>query len=217
MNRQRTLGKRFQRGGLKVGTRVGEFVNPYSWESQPEARVQLELEARHLSFSYRYFMGNAPITHKLIPDFNPEFTLPDYKIVIMVQGAGFFGQLPGAIDKSALASVLLEKDGWKAVIWSEDAIRQDGVATLMDRELPQLRNAAFLGIEIPSPYGHPLTMETRRNFLRGLALLRALFTPQTVEGATNVRPRTRSRYLRRSDSDGTRYRPSGQRPLQDTD
>lgn len=197
----------YQRGGSRTGTRVGEFINPYSWESQPEARVQLELEARHLKFAYRYFQGDAPITKQLIPDFNPEFTLPDYKVVIMVQGSGFFGQLPGVLDKTALASVLLEKDGWKAVIWTEEAIRQDGVATLMDRELPQLRNATLTGPEIVSPYGHPLTMETRRRFLRGLALLRALFTPQVLEGATNVRPRTRRSYLHRSDSDGNRVRP----------
>lgn len=211
MERLRDVGRRYQRGGEKTGTRVGEFINPYSWESQPDARVQLELEARHISFAYRYFNAAAPITHKLIPDFNPEFTLPDYKIVIMVQGSGFFGTLPGAIDKSALASVLLQKDGWQSVIWTEDAIRQDGVATLMDQDLPQLRNASLQGPEIPSPFGHPLTMETRRAYLRGLALLRAIFTPKTVEGATNVRPRTRRKYLRGSDSDSSRYRPGGQR------
>lgn len=212
MERVRTLGKRFQRGGEKTSTRVGEFINPYSWESQPDARVQLELEHRHISFAYRYFDGVAPTVHKLIPDFNPEFTLPDYKIVIMVQGSGFFGQLPGAIDKAALATVLLQKDGWQSVIWTEDAIRQDGVASLMDKELPQLRNAVLQGPEVPSPYGHPLTMETRRAYLRGLALLRAIFTPKTVEGATNVRPRTRRSYLHRVSSDGSRYRPGGQRP-----
>lgn len=211
MERERALGVKHQRGGESVGTHVGEYLNPYSWESNPESRVQLELEARHIAFAYRYFQGPAPTVQKLIPDFNPEFTLPDYKIVIMVQGSGFFGQLPGAIDKSALASVLLQKDGWQSVIWTEDAIRQDGVASLMDHDLPQLRNATLQGPEIQSPFGHPLTMETRRAYLRGLALLRAIFTPQTVEGATNVRPRTRRSYLRGSDSDSSRYRPGGQR------
>lgn len=210
MERERALGVKHQRGGESVGTHVGEYLNPYSWESNPESRVQLELEARHIAFAYRYFQGDAPTVHKLIPDFNPEFTLPDYKVVIMIQGRGFFGTLPGVIDKSALAQVLLQHDGWQSVIWSEDAIRQDGVASLMDHELPQLRNAVLQGPEIVSPYGHPLTMETRRLYLRGLALLRAIFSPKAVEGAGNVRPSTRSKYLHRGDSDSSRYRALGQ-------
>lgn len=200
-----------QQGGEKVynpdSKQHIEFINPFSYESSPEARVQMELEARGVRFAYRYFAGgdSAVTIKKLIPDFAPEFTLPDYKVVIMIVG-DFFGRLPGVLDKQGLEATLLHHDGWKAVVWSQYEIVNDGAAVLMHRDLPILDRPKLTGTEIPSPYGHPMTLETRRQYLRGLGLLKKLFGNQTEGAATHVSTERirRHRFIGR---DSNRYRP----------
>lgn len=210
-----TEGAKEQQGGVKIGgvNPAGKgavtFIDPYSYESSPEARVQLELESRGIRFAYRYFVdgGSATHVHTLIPDFAPEFTLPDYKVVIMIQG-DFYGNLPGVIDKNGLAYVLLQADGWKPVIWDQSEITVEGVAVLMHRDLPALDHPTSTGPEIPSPYGHPLTMETRRRYMRGLALLKKIFTPKKVIGAqsdSTSGSRVRG-FIHRIGDDGVRRR-----------
>lgn len=204
--RIRFIGKH-QKGGIKETPQTQQtFVNPYSYESSPEARVQLELEARQIRFAYRYFADSTTALriHKMVPDFAPEFTLPDYKVVIMIEG-DFFGSLPGVLDKLALESVLLQADGWKAVVWAQSEIMVDGVGTLMHRDLPQMDIPAFRGAEIPSPYGRPSTWDTKRAYLRGLALLRKLFG-NTVKDTASTDERKRKSYLRRSTGNGGRRR-----------
>lgn len=198
--------------GSTLGRRpdIDDFANPYSWESNDEARVQLELESRHVPFAYRWFPDKPPTLKMLIPDYHPEFTLQEYKIVISILG-GFFGQLPGVIDRVALAGAALEHDGWKQIVWQSNEIKTQGVHALMERDLPELRRPTITGAERVSPYGHPLTMETRRKFLRGLALLKKLFTPKTVEAANGSGTRTRRKFLHPERSDSGRYRPLSRR------
>lgn len=218
---KRTEGTKLQQGGERTGhnpagTTGVDFIDPYSYESSPEARVQLELQQRGIRFAYRFFTGSADALHMhaLIPDFAPEFTLPDYKTVIMVRG-DFFGSLPGVIDKEALEFVLLQADGWKAVIWDQSEIVTEGVAVLMHRDLPILDHAAMTGIEIPSPYGHPLTMETRRRYLRGLALLKKIMTPKKIIGADSVASNRVRGFIHRSGEFGSRRRIGGAKNPED--
>lgn len=191
---------------LDNGSSNPDFINPFSYESAPEAAVQLELENRYVPFSYRYFDGIAPHLKALIPAYAPEFTLVDYKLVIIIVG-DFFGQLPGILDQAALAQVLLEQDGWKQVAWSETEIKTLGVSALIQRDLPQLQNPVIKGPEHLSPVGHPLTWETKRQWLRGIALLRKIYTPKTVEAANGRSVGIRLKFIRRSASDSGRYRP----------
>lgn len=217
MTRQRTdTPQHHLRGGEKVDKGAGEFIDPFSYESKAEARVQLELENRHIPFSYRYFDGSAPTLKTLIPAYAPEFTMKEYHIVIVVVG-GFYGTLPGAIDEIALASVLLQKDGWKQIAWQENEITNIGVASLITRDIPEFVNPAIIGVERPSPVGHPLTMETRRQWLRGLALLKKIFTPKTAEAAGGRSVGVRRKFIHRQRSDTGRLRSYGARALKDTD
>lgn len=200
---------RHQKGTpLDNGSSADSFIDPFSYESSDDARVQLELENRFIPFSYRYFDGEAPTLKKLLPAYEPEFTLREYKVVIIVVSS-FFGALPGALNQAALASVLLEKDGWKQVAWYENEIKGLGVNYLIQRDLPELNMPVFQGPERPSPVGHPLTMETRRRFLRGMALLRKLYTPKTVEAASGRSVGIRLRFIRRSSGDTGRVRAGG--------
>lgn len=128
-------------------------TNPYPWMSLPEALVHLELESRNIPFSWRWFDGVAETFQLLMPDFQPEFTLREQQTVILVQG-GFFGFLPGVIDRIALAATLLEFDGWKVVILLEDEIRA-GAAAALDKKAPELRAQLAFGPPRPNPFGHP--------------------------------------------------------------
>lgn len=152
--RERFSRKRKNRTFVKKG-----FVNPYPWMSSTEARVHLWLEARRVPFSWRWFDGNSPNIAYLMPDFHPEFTLKEYKVVIMILGT-FWGTVPGIVDRNALAEVLLEEEGWTVVtLW------QDQIETDLDRALlsqaPQLSAPSILGLPRTHPDGRPNLMARR--------------------------------------------------------
>lgn len=196
-----TNRQRFKATPQNIGShQLPEFLNPFSYMSSDDARVTLELYNRNVPFSYRYFDGVAPSLQKLIPDFAPEFTLSDYKTVIMVQGS-FWGTLTGVLDKTALAKALLEHDGWKVIILFEADILHNLKETL-DNEFPASVHPLITGGEKPSPFAPPHWMFTRRQFLQGLALLKKKFN-QEVD--TNV-VRRRRRHIAGTTSDGNRRR-----------
>lgn len=202
-NRRRQKRKRSNR----TPTARLEFINPYPWMSAPEAMVHLELETRDVPFSWRHFDGEAPHLTMLLPDYHPEFTLREYKLVIVVQG-NFWGILPGVIDREALASALLEADGWRMVVLTENDIRGDINGTFA-RQLPELIEPVVKGEHRPNPFGVPAYMEERRIMLRAAAAARRKFA---LEGggrdrtADSKRGRrgtgTRKRRVRRRDQPG---------------
>ena len=168
--------------------------------SEIEAMVHLDLEARRVPFSWRYFDGNSVTLKTLAPDFNPEFTLKDFKLVILIIG-NFWGTLPSILDVNALAQVALENDGWKVVSLFEDEIRKD-VHQLIDRKLPELVNPAITGPPVVNPYGVPDFMSKRRQQLAGQGLRRAQFKQEETQSASSTVRRVR----RRLAVDGTRRR-----------
>lgn len=111
-----------------------EFVNPFPQMSEPEARVYLFLTALGVPFSWRNFDGDS-----LAPNFatfakqyiTPEFTLTEYKVVIMVQGQ-YWGGLPAVVQSIALAQAALEMDGWKVLVLKEDEIKRDVSRAIFD-------------------------------------------------------------------------------------
>lgn len=190
----------------RVGAPNFEFVNPYPWMSSIEAMVHLELERRNVPFSWRYFDSKdlSPHIAHLMPDFAPEFTLREYKTAILIIGA-FFGDLPGVIDKNALAIACLEADGWKAVTFFEAEIRA-GVRDLIDRRIPALVSPHVRGQPKPNPYGYPDYMERRRRYIAGLGLLKKKFKLDKQEEPDDRRRNRRRLRRLRGGSDGNRGR-----------
>lgn len=124
-----------------------------------DARVYLELTRRRIPFSYRFFNHFDPYIAQLLPGWAPEFTLRDFKIVIVVKGT-FFGQIPGVLMKDVLASVILQQSGWKFLTWHEFDIVSN-VGKLVD-SVPELRSPAKTGGVYRNPYGTPDIMERFR-------------------------------------------------------
>lgn len=131
-----------------------EFINPYPWMSSVEAMVHISLEEHQVPFTWRYFDGVAPDFTALLANqgYQPEFTLKEYNTVILVQG-GFYGTLPGVLDKVALAKVTFEADGWKVIILWDTDIRREGAWNLLVKEMPNI--GSIKGPPHQNPYGHP--------------------------------------------------------------
>lgn len=170
--------------------------------------VHLELERRHIPFSWRYFDAESPLLKELLPDFHPDFTLREYRIVINVSG-GFWGNLPGVLDRIAIAKTLLEAEGWKFVNFFEADIRS-GVGELIDKELPQLRVPDVTGEFRPNPYGtapFKRFMEWRKLQLKAAAARRRVFKTEGPTGGSSIadagrrRANRRRNRLRRRSSD----------------
>lgn len=180
--------RRGRRPGARVRAQDIEPRNPYPFMSWPDAIVRRELEIRRIPFSYRYFKPEwCPILKVLLPDYHPEFTLPDYKIVILVMGQ-FWGTLPGIIDRDALGKVALESQGWKVVVWHELDIRQR-VLQLFSRDLPMLDDPQITGEMIPNPYPLP---DFIGKFKQIIAAKRVLIkTTRTTRTRRNKRARRR--------------------------
>jgi hypothetical protein len=194
--------------GAKQHLPTGDgFVNPYPQMSAVEARVHLELERRKIPFSWRLFDGlDAPQLSAVLPDYAPEFTLREYRIVIVVSG-NFFGTLPGVIDRTALASALLEADHWKLVVLFESDILNEGIDKLLDRELPELAKPTVTGPPRPNPYAKFMldVMNRRRLVLSSVALARKKFTLKE-SNAPDRRSESRRKRRRAAGREGGRKR-----------
>ena len=190
------------------------FQNPYPYMSDPEAMVKLQLERFGVPYSWRYFdaADQAPTVMSLIPDFAPEFTLREYRVVIIVLG-GFFGTLPGALDKSALAAVALEYDGWRVLLLPEHEIRRD-VRGIILKDIPELAVPAFRGIERPNPYGAKDLMAQRLIRLGGQGLKRTHFVRQDDSSNTRRNSDVDRRHHRRKRNRRKRGAPQRATELQ---
>jgi len=155
------------------------FQNPFPYMSDVEARVYLWLWRQNVPFSWRYFDGEAPNFQELLPGFTPEFTLSEYKLVILILGM-YYGQLPGVLDKNALAQATLEYDGWKVVVlWEMDVVRD--VNQTMTFAVPELVHPAITGPPKANPLGiTPDYVSARRTRLSGVQLRKRKFFDPTM-------------------------------------
>jgi G:T-mismatch repair DNA endonuclease (very short patch repair protein) len=142
-----------------------QFINPYPQMSEPEARVFLFLQGLGVPFSWREFDGKtqAPQFTALMPSYVPEFTLTEYKIVILVVGS-YWGSIPGILENTLIAQVLLEQDGWKVGLLQEQDIRTD-VAKAVLAQLPQLNTPVIRGgpKNFPESYDKAYMERRRQN------------------------------------------------------
>lgn len=187
--------------GQEIGRDVLEFVNPYPWMSSTEARVHLALEEAGVPFSWRWFDGESPTFNQLLVNqgFQPEFTLLEHKAVVMVQG-GFWGFLPGVLDKVALAQVALEADGWRVCVLFGTDIDAGNAWPEMKKVIPEL--GTIKGPIRPNPYGNVDLMGRLTNREHGSRPA----NPQVERIRSRERSGRRTRRIRERSGDGGRAR-----------
>jgi hypothetical protein len=143
--------------------------------SEPEARVFLFLRGLGVPFSWRQFDGQsqAPTFMSVMQsqNFVPEFTLTEYKIIILVIG-DYYGSIPGILNTAGLAQACFENDGWKvAALWQTEIINDVGKAIFS--KLPILATPSIKGG--PKNFAESYDkkyLERVRQFARGNAFKR---------------------------------------------
>jgi len=147
-----------------TGARVKQatLIAPYSTMSLAEGLVYQVMLAKGIPFSYRWFDGDAPTVKELVKGWAPEFTLTEYRTVVIVLG-GFYGTLPDVVNQAALAQVALEMDGWKLVYLFEADILTKGAAASLELAMPALVLPGIAhGTVRFGPYGMPDLMAKLR-------------------------------------------------------
>jgi hypothetical protein len=141
-----------------------EFINPYPGMSDLESRVFLFLEGLGVPFSWRNFDGQqfAPNFVELLMSYSPEFTLTEYRAVIIIIGSYQGKSVPGMIQNDILAQVLLESDGWKVALLREFDILND-VASAVLKQIPELANNVYRGMPKNFPTESDLAYLERRS------------------------------------------------------
>lgn len=189
-----------QRAGTRPRRRVNrinvrtEFINPWPYMPSSEARVRLWLEAQHLPYSWRYFDGQSERLSLVMPGYHPEFTLSEYRTVIIVLGT-YFSQPPGVLDKIGLAKALLEADWWNVVVlWDTEVYSDVGRAIIS--KAPALAKPNVTGTSKPNPYGIPDLLSARRRAAKALSLRKMRFT-DPEDQSVNRDPNFRAPRLRR--------------------
>lgn len=166
-----------------------KFVNPFPQMSETEAMVYVFLEGLGVPFSWRKFDAQelAPNLMMIDPGFTPEFTLKEFKSVILVVGS-YWGNLPNVLDRNIVAQFLLEADGWHVAILFEADIRKD-VAQAVFKQLPNLNGNTIRGVPRNSPTSYDYHyLDRRREFLRSLNFLRrGLFSKKKPFGQWSER------------------------------
>lgn len=186
---QRTRGggergqrRRYDKGpGVKV-RREFTFVNPWPWMPGTDARVQLKLLQLQVPFSYRYFNSELDILTDLLPGWQPEFTLRDYKTVIVVIGA-FFGGIPSVVAENQLARVVLEGQGWRWVELQQGDIERDLDGALKGK-IPGLAKGKR-GLPYINPYAAEVKTQMDAYRAMSAASPRRRSARHLVRGSTN--------------------------------
>lgn len=187
-------------------TRIGsyDFVNPYPQMSSLEARVHLFLEGLGVPFSWRKFDGQAlaPNLMWLMPTFIPEFTLTEYKVVILLIGT-YWGTVPGVLDTNGLAAVLLEADGWTVVVLWEQEVLNDLSGTIF-KKAPALQTAAIRGGPKVQLAQYPLSyLDRLRQYARAIAFKRTKWADSEAQWGRR-RKRQPKRGIRREPTNITK-------------
>lgn len=178
------------------------FVNPFPQMSEPEARVYLFLVGLGVPFSWRYFDGDAIAPNFVTyvkPYYVPEFTLTEYKVVIMVTSQYWGGlsssSLPGIVHMDSFAAAALEEDGWKVAMLNDFEIKND-VQKAVFNALPGVSFGSIKGeSKTPVSSYDKAYIQRRREFASTLSFRKRIF----FQPLKNYDIFTGKRYVKKGD------------------
>ena len=103
--------------------------------TRPEKLVYSFLRRLGINFRFQWTHPDYETT-AYVESFKPDFTLPDHKIVIEVNGA-YWHLKPETRERDLIKYSLLNLQGWKVVVWWDWEIEENLVG-LFRRDLPEL-------------------------------------------------------------------------------
>jgi len=116
--------------------------------TEPEKMVFLALAQREVNFYFSYYVGDFPFTEDTQESYRPDFILPDYRIIIEVQGI-YWHTRPGMWEHDAVKYGFYTTAGYDVHFLTDAEILQD-VNRAIDEEIPILRvppiTGTFIGI-----------------------------------------------------------------------
>lgn len=102
---------------------------------------QLLIDLR-VSFYYAPYFGDLPFTEDKEEHYRPDFLLPDYRIIIEVQGV-YWHTRPGAFERDFQRAMWLYAAGYKLYTITDRALMRDPYAALA--KISELANPAVRG------------------------------------------------------------------------
>ena len=110
--------------------------------TRPEKMVFNELAKRHINFSFGVYFGDIPFTTDRSERYRPDFLLPDYRIVIDVQGVYWHTRV-GKFESDYIRAAMLEAAGWRFYGLTDTQILA-GVEQALDT-IPELVHPTITG------------------------------------------------------------------------
>jgi hypothetical protein len=107
----------------------------------PEKILFIGLANRSVNFYFSYFFGDFPFTEER-ERYRPDFILPDYRIIIEVQGV-YWHTRPGMPEHDATKYALFTAAGYKIYLIPDADILTDVDKVLED--IPEVRSGAIKG------------------------------------------------------------------------
>lgn len=107
----------------------------------PEKMIFNELAKRRINFYFNPYFGDFPFTPS-IEHYRPDFVLPDYDIILNVNGIYWHSQ-PGKFESDYVQASLYEAAGWHLFLLTDQEILFNVIEAV--DSIPQLRNPIFTG------------------------------------------------------------------------
>lgn len=141
---------------LRVGTLESRFISPPPdlldyWPEVPatipEKTLFLALAQAEINFYFSYYVGDFPFSELEEESYRPDFILPDYRVIIEVQGV-YWHTRPGMWEHDFVKWQFYTMAGYKMYFITDTDILQDVGAVL--ESIPEVHSGAvhgnFIGI-----------------------------------------------------------------------
>jgi len=109
----------------------------------PEKMLFNELAKRRINFYFSHYFGDLPFTPDDTERYRPDFILPDYNIIIDVQGV-YWHSRPGKYELDYYRASQLTAAGWRMIFITDLEIVAN-VVDALDRNAPELINPVHTG------------------------------------------------------------------------
>lgn len=110
---------------------------PHIDGTRPEKIIFNELARRRINFYFSVYFGDIPFTTDSSERYRPDFLLPDYNIIIDIQGV-YWHTRPGKYESDYFRAALLEGAGWKIYLLTDLEIVDNPLGVL--DQIPELRS-----------------------------------------------------------------------------